>query len=94
MKKALINLNQNVSYIAYWTKQQDGTYIPVNQYYENSAAVCEVVDSEFPVAEPLFWVDCTDTVIAYQYYYDTSDNTIKLIVNAPYPEEPTMEESQ
>jgi hypothetical protein len=93
MKKALINPNQNVSYIASWSKQKDGTYTAVYQDYANSNTVCEVTENEFPVAEPLFWVDCADDVIAYQYYYDTSDNNIKIIVNAPYPE-PNPEEEQ
>lgn len=27
--------------------------------------------------EPLFWVDCDDTVVADQYWYDPVDQTIK-----------------
>jgi hypothetical protein len=32
--------------------------------------VVEVADATFEVAEPLFWVDCDDTVIAYGSYWN------------------------
>lgn len=32
--------------------------------------VVEVADAEFPVAEPLFWVDCADNIVAYQFYWN------------------------
>jgi len=31
----------------------------------------------FPVAEPYFWVDCSDDVIADRYYWDELTRTIK-----------------
>ena len=31
--------------------------------------VAEVMLSEFPVAEPLFWVDCPDEVVADMWIY-------------------------
>lgn len=32
--------------------------------------VAEVTDSPFPIAEPLFWVDCDETIIADSFYYN------------------------
>lgn len=29
-----------------------------------------VADEGFPVAEPLFWMDCAEDVVADQFYYD------------------------
>jgi hypothetical protein len=31
--------------------------------------VAEVTANEFPVADPLFWVECDDSVIADQFYW-------------------------
>lgn len=31
--------------------------------------VADVVQQEFEVAPPLFWVDCDDTIISYQFVY-------------------------
>lgn len=37
-------------------------------------------DAIFPVAEPdLFWASCANEVIADQFWYDPSDQTIKPI---------------
>jgi hypothetical protein len=44
--------------------------------------VAEVCDAEFEVAQPLFWVDCADDVVADEYYFDTATNTILPISNA------------
>jgi hypothetical protein len=41
--------------------------------------VAQVEQQEFEVAAPLFWVTCADYVVADQYWYDPSDQTIKLI---------------
>lgn len=32
--------------------------------------IAEVADVEFPVAPPLFWVECNDDVVADQWYWD------------------------
>ena len=49
--------------------------------------VAEVHETGFEVAEPLFWVDCADDVVADQFYYDPSDSTIKLVPIRPRPQE-------
>lgn len=33
------------------------------------AAVVQVADATFPVVNPLEWVQCDDTIVAYQFYY-------------------------
>jgi hypothetical protein len=92
--KSLININESVSKIVSWVKnpkwdgQSKDEYLPEYGVIANAARVCQVEqDSQvFPVAEPLFWVDCSDNVIADCFYYDTVNKTIQPIVNAPYPE--------
>lgn len=32
--------------------------------------VAQVSSSDFPVANPLFWTDCADDVVADQFYWD------------------------
>ena len=61
MKKALISVQETI------------TNFDNTQGYR----VAEVSDIAFEVAEPLFWVDCEDTAIADQYYYDPLNNNIK-----------------
>lgn len=45
--------------------------------------VAEVRQQEFQVAEPLFWVACANNVVADQFWYDPTDQTIKLIPEPP-----------
>lgn len=77
MKKALIDTQTSVQYISSW----EGIS-PIYSTYENSARVCEVVENEFPVYETLFWLDCSEDIIADQYYYDLKTKSIKKIINA------------
>lgn len=53
---------------------------------ETGYRVAQVAAQEFPVAEGLFWVDCADDVVADQFYFDPSDQAIK--VNPPPPPAP------
>lgn len=48
--------------------------------------VAQTIDdnAEFGVAEPLFWVNCADNVVADQFWYDPADQTIK-----PFPQDIT-----
>lgn len=41
--------------------------------------VAQVSEQEFLVAEPLFWINCSDEIVADQYWYDPVDQTIKLL---------------
>ena len=53
---------------------------------ETGYRVAEVEQQAFEVAPPLFWVDCADNVVADQFWYDPSDQTIKPIPVPPEPE--------
>jgi hypothetical protein len=81
--KALIDPTTQVQYVSSWTAK--APYKPIFSVYANSARICQTQETEFPVAEPLFWIDCSDTISADEYYYDLLDQEIKPIVNAPYP---------
>ena len=58
----------------------------------NVVAEVSADDKIFEVAEPLFWVDCPDDCIAYQYEY--VNNQVILIPVPEYvaPPEPTKAE--
>ena len=81
MKKALCDTTNSVQHIVSWVGLN-----PVYEAYDNSARICEVVDTEFPVHQTLIWVDCADDVVADQYYYDKETQTIKPVENVPEPE--------
>ena len=84
MKKALISPNESpIKHIASWTPDP---IKPIYEDYSNSCRVAEVVDQAFEVAEPLFWVDCSDNVIADRFYFDTAVKEIKPVEDAPMPE--------
>ncbi|UOF77916.1 hypothetical protein [Caudoviricetes sp.] len=55
MKNALISPTEKVF-------KYDGTLL--------GDRIAEVADVRFEVADPLFWVDCADDVVADQFYYD------------------------
>ena len=81
--KALIDPNTSVSYVSSWTSEKP--YKAIYTEYPNSARVCQVEEIDFPVAQPLFWVNCFNDVVADQFYYNTTNETINLIVDEPYP---------
>lgn len=92
--KALISPNENpIYFISGWvlnpspSPSSPNKYLPEWSAYPNSCRVAEVVpdDQIFGVAEPLFWFDCADNVVADQFYFDTVNQTINPIVNAPLP---------
>jgi len=87
--KALISPNEKVQYTSEWIPSDvDGIYTSVLEDITNGQKIVEISDSEFEVADPLFWVDCNNSVNAVDYYYDSSDQTIKLIsdLDATEPE--------
>lgn len=89
MKFALINPNQIATYISSWVWDfVNKTYIPVYSNYEDSQLVCDISETEFDVAPPLFWMPCDDSVQTYQWYLDTIEQTINQIVNEPRPTNP------
>lgn len=48
-------------------------------------AQVEQDENIFPVADDLFWVSCSNDVIADQFWYDPADKAIKPLI------EPTVE---
>lgn len=50
---------------------------------ETGYRVAQVEQTEFPMAEAFFWVDCADDVVADQFWYDPQDKSIKSIPNLP-----------
>jgi len=88
--KALIDpTTTHIQYISSWVApvSPNTLYTPVYAVYSNSARVCQVEpnDQIFPVAEPLFWTDCSNDCVQDQWWYDTINNVCNPIVNAPYP---------
>ena len=82
MAKALIDLNCEVWYVSGYVTV-DNENKPVSDPLSNSARVCQIEDVEFDInTDSLRWVDCNTSVNVDDYYYDTSDSTIKLIPNA------------
>lgn len=78
MKKALISPNEIVNQIIGW----DMSVQPVAPIYNeipNSDRLAQVSDSTFEVAPPMFWIDVSDDIVADMYYYDNSDQTVKLV---------------
>ena len=41
-----------------------------NPPVELGAYVVQVEETEFPVADPMFWADCSDDILAYQFYWN------------------------
>jgi hypothetical protein len=50
-----------------------------NEPVTNGYRIAQVEPAEniFDVAEPLYWMDCSDDVIADRWYFDSTENTIK-----------------
>lgn len=53
--------------------------ITPNEVREQGYRVAQVEQQEFEVALPLFWVDCDDTIVADQYWFDPTNNSFKEI---------------
>jgi hypothetical protein len=73
MKNALISPEEKVY-------KYDGTLL--------GDRVAQVSDSTFEIAPPLFWVKCADDVVADQFYFEATTNSI-LEVPVPPPKSNT-----
>lgn len=88
--KALIDPNQPVSNItSFVSVVEEGvtSYEPIREDIPNSQRICQIENTTFEVASPLYWIDCNNSINANTYYYDGSDSTIKEIVDATPPTE-------
>lgn len=88
MKSALIAPMAVVESITSWTPDplKPGSYLPVYSPVPNAQRVAEVVAQPFPIAEPFYWVDCPDDVVADVNYYDTQAQDFPLKPeDEPYP---------
>ena len=87
--KALISPNETpVRYISSWVlNAKTQKYNPVYSDYENSCRIAQVVEDSqtFPIAEPMFWTDCADNILADDFYYQTTTTQMLPVVNEPYP---------
>lgn len=91
MKKALIDPNALAVYLMEWVKNPvTDNYDPVFKELTNSSRVADVADAEFPVAEPLFWIDCADDVVPDIWYYNNVTSEILLVPSPPrHPKQQT-----
>ena len=89
---ALIDPNATEQYISSWDAPvaPSKKYTPV--YTQIGQRVCQVEQEQFPIAPPLFWFACADDVVADQFYFDVSTQTIQPVPqNAPDPNpQPTL----
>jgi hypothetical protein len=95
--KALISPNEsgNVTWVTSWKwgdvifadgRKAQGWIPDTTGHIDNTQRVAEVEPDNkiFPVAEPLYWVDCPDNCVASQWYY--KDGQVHPIPqNAPFP---------
>ena len=74
--KALISPNEKTDYkwISSWNNN-----VPVYSEISNCTRIAQVEpdDKTFEVAEPLFWVDCSDECVADVWYYKDGQILIK-----------------
>lgn len=71
MKKALICPNEPVNFFDGKTGYR--------------IAQTETAENIFPVADPLYWVDCADEVMSDFWYFDPADSAIKAVPVPPPP---------
>jgi hypothetical protein len=57
--------------------------ISPNEPSVNGYRVAQVADITFEVAEPLFWVECSNDIVADDFYYDTQTNSLLIIPKKP-----------
>lgn len=85
--KALIHTAQVATRVTSWNTLPDGNgYSPEREIVSNSAKIIQIEENEFDVnPTELLWADCNTSVTVNDYYYDTSDSTIKPLNHVPQP---------
>lgn len=87
MKKALIDVYGAVNTVVGWEiipNVSPPKYAAVMGAVPNALRICQVEDTAFDVAAPLYWVDCPDETIADVYYYD-GQNCVLIPTGPPQP---------
>ena len=82
---ALISPNEQARYISSWTENKQN-FDPV--YTVLGQRVAEVSETTFPVTSPLFWMSCSDDIMADRFYYDTNSSAIVQIPADVLPPQP------
>lgn len=83
MKQALISPLEQIQQVKDWIKV-DNKWMPVFTVIPDSARIAETTENPFEVAEPLFWVECQNNIIADKYYYNLISREI-ILVPDPVP---------
>ena len=76
MKKALISPNEKV--------------FGLDTGVELGERVADTAAQDFPIAPPLFWVDCADDIVAGLFYYNPANGEILPIPMPPEPAQPVV----
>lgn len=94
MKKALINPTQiPVTYTSGWTdipnpNPDNIRAEPIEAEIANAYNIAQVENQTFEVAEPFFWVDCSDETVAGLWYYSIDTSLCLEINESPDPNPP------
>lgn len=57
-----------------------------NEPRQTGFRVAQVENEGFAVADPLYWLDCSDDVIADEFWFDPADGLIKPVpIQMPAP---------
>jgi hypothetical protein len=77
--KALISPNENfdISWVSSWSKNEQDQWVANYSQIFDCQRIAEVELQSFDVAEPLFWVDCSDDCKADEWYYKDGQCYIK-----------------
>lgn len=80
-KEAMISPQEERQYQSGW----DDSTTPPSPIYVYGWRVAQVVPlgQTFPMAEPIFWMECSDDVEQDLYYYDTTQNEILPVPQLP-----------
>lgn len=54
-----------------------------NEPVKGGYRVAQVEDTTFPVAEPTYWLECSDNIVPESVYLDPVDRIIKPITVVP-----------
>lgn len=80
MKKALIDSESTVTWVIGFVPDTN-PIVPITKAM--GLRVCDVMDTEFPVEMPMFWVDCGDDCTRDNSYYDEASKTVMLLPPIP-----------